>query len=107
MPITPDQALERNQGKLHLQMDRALRDLFAEVEEALGYYTGAPIYVGLPAYLQYKVQADNAGEAGPVTLEAVDAALHAQFGPSGWKIGIVNNESETYYWAKLKDAREG
>ena len=106
MPLTPDQAIEKNKGKIHLQLDRAIQDLLAEVEEALEYYTGAPIYVGLPAYLQYKVQADNAGEAGRITLGAVDRALHDRFGPSGWKVGIVNNESESYYWAKLKDARD-
>jgi hypothetical protein len=107
MPLTPDEALKKNKGKIHLQLDRAIRDLVAEAEAAIEYYTGAPVYVGLPAYLQYKVQADNAGEAGPVTLEAVDRALHDRFFPSGWKVGIVNNESESYYWAKLKDAREG
>jgi hypothetical protein len=107
MPLTPDEAIEMNKGKVHLQLERAIQDLLAEVEEAVEYYTGAPVYVGLPAYLQYKVQADNAGEAGPITLDAVDRSLHDRFGPSGWKVGIVNNESESYYWAKLKDAREG
>jgi hypothetical protein len=107
MPLTPDEAIKKNKGKIHLQLERAIRDLLAEAEEAIEYYTGAPIYVGLPAYLQYKVQADNAGEAGPITLDAVDRALHDRFGPSGWKVGIVNNESESYYWAKLKDAHEG
>jgi hypothetical protein len=106
MPLTPDEALEKNKGKKHIQLDRAIQDLLAEVEEAVQYYTGNPIYVGLPAYLQYKVQVDNAGEAGPITLRTVDRALHDRFGPSGWKAGIVNNESETYYWAKLIDARE-
>ncbi len=106
MPLTPDEALKKNKGKIHLQMDRAIQDLVAEVEEAIEYFTGAPIYVGLPAYLQYKVQADNAGEAGPVTLKTVDLALHERFGPAGWKAGIVNNESKSYYWAKLKDARD-
>jgi hypothetical protein len=64
------------------------------------------VYVGLPAYLQYKVQADDAREAGPITLDAVDRALHERFGPSGWKVGIVTNETKSYYWAKLIDARE-
>ncbi len=34
MPLTPDQALEKNKGKLHLQLDTAIQDLLAEVEEA-------------------------------------------------------------------------
>ena len=106
MPLTPDEAIRKNKGKIHLQLDRAIQDLLAEAEEAVAYYTGNPIYVGLPAYLQYKVQADNAAEAGAVTLKVVDRALHDRFGPSGWKVGIVNNESKSYYWAKLKDARE-
>jgi len=107
MPLTPDEAIKRNKGKKNLQFERAIQDLLVEVEEAIAYYTGNPVYVGLSAYLQYKVQADNAMEAGPITLKAVDRALHDRFGPSGWKVGIVNNESESYYWAKLKDAREG
>ena len=106
MPLTPDEANTKNKGKINLQGERAIRALLAEVEESIEYYTGNPIYVGLPAYLQYKAQADNAGTAGAITLEAVSATLHDRFGPSGWKVGIVNNESESYYWAKLKDARE-
>jgi hypothetical protein len=106
MPITPDEAIEKNKGKIHLQHDRAIQVLLAEVEEALGYYTGAPIYVGLPAYLQYKAQADLAKHAGPITLNLVMHELHERFGPSGWKVGVVNSESESYFWAKLKDARE-
>ena len=106
MPLTPGEALKKNKGKVHLQLDRAIQDLLAEVEEAIEYYTGNPVYVGLPAYLQYKAQADNAAEAGPITIHTVDRALHDRFGPSGWKVGIVNTESESYYWAKLKDARE-
>ena len=106
MPLTPDEAIKKNKGKVGLQLQRAIQDLLAEAEEAVEYYTGNPVYVGLPAYLQYKVQADNADEAGPITLHAVDSALHDRFGPSGWKVGIVNNESESYYWAKLKDARK-
>jgi hypothetical protein len=104
MPLTPDQALQKNKGKKGIQLDRAIEDLLAEAEEAVEYYTGNPIYVGLPAYLQYKVQADNAADTRPVTLEAVDRALHERFGPAGWKVGIVNNESRSYYWAKFKDA---
>jgi hypothetical protein len=106
MPVTPDEAIEKNQGKAHLQRERGIQKLLAEIEEAVGYYTGPPVYVGLPAYLQYKVQADNAAGTGMITLEAVDRALHERFGPSGWKVGIVNNETQSFYWAKLKDARE-
>lgn len=106
MPLTPAEAIEKNKGKVHLQFERAIQVLLAEVEEAVEHYTGDPVYVGLPAYLQYKVQADNAREAGPITLEAVDSALHDRFGPSGWKVAIVTSESESYYWAKLKDAHE-
>jgi hypothetical protein len=106
MPLTPHEALEKNRGKLHLQFDRAIEDLAVEVEQALSYYTGNPIYVGLPAYLQYKVQADNASDAGPVTLNAVDQELHAKFAQFGWKIGIVTNLTESYYWAKLVGREE-
>jgi hypothetical protein len=104
MPLTPIQAMEKNKGKLHIQLDRAIEVLLAEAEEAIEYYTGAPIYVGLPAYLQYKVQADNAGDTGQVTIDTVELALEDRFGPAGWKVAIVYNESESYYWAKLKDA---
>jgi hypothetical protein len=107
MPLTPAEALEKNKGKLHIQLDRAIQDLLVEVEEAIAYFTGAPIYVGLPAYLQYKAQADNAMDAGPITLDIVDCELHKQFGSCGWKIGVVTNSTESYYWAKLIDAREG
>ncbi len=106
MPITPAEAVEKNKGKLHLQQDRAIQDLLAEAEEAIAYFTGNPIYVGLPAYLQYKVQADNARDAGNVTLDVVDLELHQRFGASGWKIGIVTNSTESYYWAKLMDAHQ-
>ena len=106
MPLTPDQAIEKNRGKKNLQFERAIQVLLAEAEEAVAYFTGNPIYVGLPAYLQYKVQADNAREAGAITLDAVDRALHERFGPLGWKIGIVTNATESYYWAKLRDARQ-
>ena len=57
-------------------------------------------------FRSYKVQADNAAGIGHVTLEAIALALRERFGPSGWKVGIVNNASESYFWAKLKDARE-
>ena len=106
MPLTPAEALERNKGKIHLQLARAIRDLLAEVEEAVEYFTGAPIYVGLPAYLQYQAQADLARDAGPITLNLVMHKLHERFGPSGWKVAIVNTESQSYFWAKLRDARE-
>jgi hypothetical protein len=107
MPLTPAEALERNKGKSRLQLARAIRDLLAEVDDAVTYYTGDPIYVGLSAYLQYKVQADIAKDAGPFTLNVVTHELHERFGPSGWKVAIVNTESESYFWAKLRDAREG
>jgi len=106
MPLTPDEAIEKNKGKKNLQFQRAIQNLLVEVEEAVVYYTGNPVYVGLPAYLQYKVQADNASEVGPITLEAVGDALDKRFGPAGWEVGIVTNHTESYYWAKLKDARE-
>jgi hypothetical protein len=107
MPLTPDDAIERNKGKKNLQFERAIQDLAAEVEEALAYYTGNPVYVGLPAYLQYKAQADNAMHAGAITMEAVDRALEERFNPSGWKVSIVTTKTESYYWAKLVDARKG
>ena len=106
MPLTPGQAIEKNQGKRFLQLERAIQTLLAEAEEAVACYTGDPIYVGLPAYLLYKVQADHAQEAHPVTVDAVYHALHERFEPSGWKVGIVRNESESYYWAKLTDAKQ-
>jgi hypothetical protein len=106
MPLTPDEAIEKNKGKKNLQFERAIRDLLFELEEAVAYYTGNPVYVGLPAYLQYKVQADNARGAGPITIHAVDGAIYERFGPAGWKVGIVTNHSESYYWAKLRDNRE-
>jgi hypothetical protein len=106
MPLTPDEAIEKNKGKKHLQLERAIQDLLAEAEEAVAYYTGNPIYVGLPAYLQYKLQADNARETGHLTIHAVDSALTERFEPSGWRIGIVTNETQSYYWARLRDDRE-
>jgi hypothetical protein len=105
MPLTPDEAIEKNNGQKNLQFKRAIQDLLVEIEEALAYYTGNPVYVGLPAYLQYKVQSDNAMEAGPLTLKAIDSAIYERFGPSGWTVAIVTNRSESYYWAKLRDAR--
>jgi hypothetical protein len=106
MPLTPDEAIEMNKGKKNLQYERAVQDLLIEVEEAVAYYTGNPVYVGLPAYLQYKLQADTASEAGHVTLEAVGHALYEHFGPAGWKVGIVTNQTESFYWAKFVDARK-
>ena len=106
MPLTPDQAIEKNKGKSPFQHERAIQDLLVEVEEAVEYYTGAHICVDLPAFLQYKVQADKAREAHSFTLDAVDRALHVRLGRSGWKAGIVTNATESYYWAKLIDARE-
>ena len=106
MPLTPDEALEKNRGRTNLQYERAVQALLVEAEEAITYYTGNPVYVGLPAYLQYKAQADHASDVGPITVEAVNHALHERFGPAGWKVSIVTNHTESYYWAKLKDARE-
>jgi hypothetical protein len=106
MPLTPHEAIEKNKGKKNLQFERAIGDLLVELEEAVTYYTGNPVYVGLPAYLQYKVQADNAMGAGSLTLNAVDKAIYERFGPAGWRVAIVTNHSESYYWAKLRDERE-
>ena len=106
MPLTPNEAIAKNAGKKNLQFERAIRDLLVEIEEAVAYYTGNPVYVGLPSYLQYKVQADNARDGHPVTLTAIDEAVHARVGPAGWKVTIVTNHTESYYWAKLRDARE-
>jgi hypothetical protein len=106
MPLSPDEAIEKNKGEKNLQFERAIRDLLAELEEAVAYYTGNPVYVGLPAYLQYKVQADNAQGSGMTTIHAVDRAIHERFGPAGWKVAIVTNDSASYYWAKLRDQRE-
>jgi hypothetical protein len=106
MPLTPDDAIERNKGKTNLQFERDIQDLAAEVEGALAYYTGNPIYVGLPPYLQYKAQAENATHAGTITMEAVDRALEERFNPSGWNVSIVTTKTESYYWVKLVDARK-
>ena len=77
-----------------------------EVEAVLENYTGEHVYVGLPSYLQYRVEADIARDAGPITLNIIDRELHERFGPYGWKIGIVTNSTESCHWAKLIDARE-
>jgi hypothetical protein len=106
MPLTPDEAIEKNKGKTRLQFARAIRALVTEVEASLEYYTGDPVYVGLTAYLQYKVEADIAKEAGPITLRIIDRELHERFASYGWKIGIVTNSTESCHWAKLIDARE-
>ena len=106
MPLTPAEAIERNKGKRHLQFGRAIKDLLAEVEEAITYYTGDPVYVGLSAYLQYKIQADLATGNSQITLNTVLHELNERFGPAGWKVAVVNTETHTYFWAKLKDALE-
>lgn len=106
MPMTPDEALERNKGKKNLQYERAVQAVLAEVEEAITYFTGNPVYVGLPAYLQYKAQADLANGGEQLTVKAVDREVDARFGPSGWNASIVVNDARTYYWVKLRDARD-
>lgn len=106
MPLTPDEALEKNRGRTNLQYERAVNALQAEAEEAVTCYTGNPVYVGLPAYLQYKAQADKARGGGQATLEAVDRAVEERFGPAGWNASIVMNRAESYFWVKLTDARE-
>src|SRR5262245_66214516 len=98
MPLTPDEALEKNRGRRNLQSERAVQALLVEAEEAVKYYTGNPVYVGLPAYLQYKAQAEKAKGGGLVTLEAVDRAVDERFGPAGWNAYIVIDDSDTYYW---------
>ena len=105
MPLTPDEALDKNTGKKNLQFERAVQDLTVEVEKAIEDYTGNPVYVGLPAYLQYKAQEDNANRGSMITLEAVDRAMDARFGPAGWNASIVLNKAQSQYWVKLKDAR--
>ena len=105
MPLTPDESAEKNKGKKNLQFERAVRDLMADLDEAVAYYTGNPVYVGLPAYLQYKVQADHASDAGPITLEAVDQALYERYSQAGWTLTIVTDHTASYYWARLKDSR--
>ena len=107
MPLTPDEALDKNRGKKNLQFERAVQNLMVEVEEAIEYYTGNPLYVGLPAYLQYKAQADNASGGSLITLEAVDRAMDGRFRLAGWNASIVMNQAKSYYWVKLRDARGG
>ena len=106
MPLTPDEALEKNRGRTNLQYERAVQALLVEAEEAITYYTGNPVYIGLPAYLQYKAQADKATGAGLATLLAVDRAMDKHFGPAGWNASIVMDQAQSYYWVKLTDARE-
>src|SRR5262245_42391319 len=106
MPLTPDEALEKNRGRTNLQYERAVQALLAEAEEAITYYTGNHVYVGLPAYLQYKAQVDKAKGGAQVTLEAVDRAMDARFYPAGWNASIVSDHAQSYYWLKLRDARE-
>ena len=105
MPLTPDEALERNRGRKNLQYERAVQALLVEAEEAIAYYTGNPVYVGLPAYLQYKAQADKATGGGQATLAAVDRAMDEHFGPAGWTASIVMDQIESYFWLKLSDGR--
>jgi hypothetical protein len=106
MPLTPDEALEKNRGRTNLQYERAVQALLVEAEEAITYYTGNPVYVGLPAYLQYKAQADKAKGGAQVTLEAVDRAMDERFNPAGWNASMVTDRAQSYYWVKLRDARE-
>jgi hypothetical protein len=106
MPLTPDEALEKNRGRTNLQYERAVQALLVEAEEAITYYTGNPVYVGLPAYLQYKAQADKARGGAQVTLVAVDRAMDERFNPAGWNASIVTDRAESYFWVKLRDARE-
>jgi hypothetical protein len=106
MPLTPDEAIEKNEGKVQSQLDRAIRDLLIDVEAALEYYMGENVYVVLPPYLEYRVQADIAEIAGPITLRIVDRELHERFGPYGWKIGVVTDSTRSCHWAKLMDARK-
>jgi hypothetical protein len=106
MPLTPDEALEKNRGRKNLQYERAVQALMVEAEEAITYYTGNPVYVGLPAYLQYKAQADKAKGGEQVTLAAVDRMMDERFGPAGWNASIVMDNAQSYFWLKLRDARQ-
>lgn len=106
MPLTPDEALQKNQGRSNLQFERAVQALLAEAEEAITYYTGDPVYLGLSSYLLYKVQADKARKNGDVTLKAVDRAMDERFGPSGWNASIVIDQNQSFFWVKLRDIRE-
>jgi hypothetical protein len=106
MPLTPAEALEKNRGRKNLQYERAVQALLVQAEEAIAYYTGNPVYVGLPAYLQYKAQADKATGGGQATLAAVDRAMDEHFGPAGWNASIVTDHLQSYFWLKLRDIRE-
>ena len=105
MPLTPHEALDKNRGKKNLQFERAVQEVLVEVERAIEYYTGNPVYVGLPAYLRLKAEEDKANRGSLTTLEAVDRAVDEHFGPAGWSASIVINQAKTDYWVKLKDAR--
>jgi hypothetical protein len=105
MPLTPDEAIDRNRGKKNLQFERAVRDLTVEVEKAIDDYTGEPVYVGLPAYLLYRAHVDSANRGSMITLEAADREMDRRFGPAGWNASIVMNQTQGCYWLKLKDAR--
>src|SRR3954469_24646288 len=107
MPLTPGEALNKNKGKKNLQFERAVQDLVVEVERAIEDYTGDPVYIGLPAYLHYKAEADKANGGSLITLEAVDRAMDERFGPAGWNASIVQNKALSHYWVKLRDARGG
>jgi hypothetical protein len=107
MPLTPDEALDKNRGKKDLQFERAVQNLAVEVGEAIEDYTGDPVYIGLPAYLHYKAEADKANGGSLITLEAVDRAMDERFGPAGWNASIVLNKAQSHYWVKLRDARGG
>ena len=105
MPLTPDEALKKNAGKKDLQYERAVEDLVVEVEKAIEDYTGDPLYIGLPAYLLYRAKVDHANRGSMITLEAVDHAMDARFGPLGWNASIAMDLSQSQYWVKLKDER--
>ena len=105
MPLTPDEALTKNSGKKDLQFQRAVQELTVEAEKAIEDYTGKPVYVGVPAYLQYKAQEESANKGSMITLKAVDHAMDARFGPLGWTASIVLNKAQSQYWVKLRDSR--
>jgi hypothetical protein len=103
MSMTPHEALDKNKGKKNLQFERAVRDLIVDVEKAIEDYTGNPVYIGLPGYLQYKAEEESANRGGMSTLEAVDRAMDARFGPAGWNASIMQNKDLHHYWVKLRD----
>src|SRR3954465_13215022 len=105
MPLTPDEALDKNRGKKDLQFERAVQELAVEVEKAIEDYTGDPLYIGLSAYLRYKAEEDKANGGSLTTLEAVDRAMDERFGPAGWNASIVLNKAQSHYWVKLRAAR--